>query len=224
MITPPAPGTTPANKGRTLPAEPLTRAEVERLLRELGGGVCGHRNRALVGMLWRAGLRITEALSLYPKDVDGDGGTVTVLRGKGGRRRQVALDGYAVALLDPWLTARAQLGIDRRAPLFCTVTRGSSGRSIHAEYVRHVLARAGERAGILKRVHPHGLRHSCAFDLLMEGQPLGAIKAQLGHAQLATTMRYLDHLGNREAIQAIRARPAPGPSGFAAAPRPAPRS
>lgn len=78
------PGQAPANKGRSFPVEPLTRPEVERLLQQCSTrSATGVRNRALLTVLWRAGLRIAEALDLKPPDVDYTAGTVRVLRGKG---------------------------------------------------------------------------------------------------------------------------------------------
>jgi site-specific recombinase XerD len=202
-------GEHPGNYGQRLPAEPLTRDEIERLLRHLGRGPCGHRNRALVVLLWRSGLRIAEALALYPKDIDAAGGTVTVLRGKGAKRRQVAVDGYSLAALERWQAARAELGLTGRNPLFCCVDVRTRGKAMYSSYVRDMLKNRAAQAGIEKRVHPHGLRHTMAFELMMEGQPLGVIRDQLGHSQLATTMRYLDHLAPAAAIRAMHARPLP---------------
>jgi site-specific recombinase XerD len=202
-------GERPGNYGLKLPAEPLTRDEIERLLRHLGRGPCGHRNRALVVLLWRSGLRIAEALALYPKDIDPAAGTVTVLSGKGSRRRQVAVDGYSLAALERWQAARAELGLTGRHPLFCCVDVRTRGKAMYSSYVRDMLKHRARQAGIEKRVHPHGLRHTMAFELLMEGQPLGVIRDQLGHSELATTMRYLDHLAPAAAIRAMHARPAP---------------
>ncbi len=199
-------GQRPGNYGKTFPPEPLTRNEIERLLRQLGRGPCGHRNRALVVLLWRSGLRISEALALFPKDVDREAGTVTVLRGKGSRRRQVAIDSYALAMLERWLSARAELGIGGRQPVFCTVDVRTRGKAMYSSYVRDMLKQRGAQAGIEKRVHPHGLRHTMAFELLMEGQPLGVIRDQLGHSQLATTLRYCDHLAPAVAIKAMHDR------------------
>lgn len=202
-------GQRPANYGMKLPAEPLSKAEVEALLRAMGRGPCAQRNRALVALMWRSGLRIAEALALYPKDVDRAGGTVTVLRGKGGRRRQVAVDGYTLALLDQWEAARRRLELTGREPLFCCVDRRTRGKAMYSSYVRDMLKQRAAQAGIDKRVHPHGLRHTMAFELMMEGAPLGVIRAQLGHSQLATTMRYCDHLVASEAVEAMHARPVP---------------
>lgn len=202
-------GQRPANYGLTLPAEPLTRAEIELLMRFMGQGPCGHRNRALVALLWRSGLRCAEALALYPKDIDAERGTVTVLRGKGRKRRQVALDALALALIERWMDARRRLGIDARAPLFCCVDKRTRGKVMYASYVRNMLKQRARLAGIEKRVHPHGFRHTMAFELLMEGQPLGVIRDQLGHKSLGTTMRYLDHLAPAAAIRAMHERPVP---------------
>jgi site-specific recombinase XerD len=214
-------GEHPLNYGMKLPAEPLTRDEIERLLHHMGHGPCGHRNRALVVLLWRSGLRIAEALALYPKDVDAVGGTVTILRGKGGKRRQVAIDAYTIAVLARWSAARRELGITGRAPVFCCVDVRTRGKAMYSSYVRDMLKHRAAQAGIEKRVHPHGLRHTMAFELMMEGQPLGVIRDQLGHSQLATTMRYLDHLAPAAAIRAMHARPVPG-FGLSDEPEPAP--
>jgi len=203
-------GQHPANYGLKLPPEPLSRSEVERLLRNLGHGPYGHRNRALIALMWRSGLRISEALALFPKDIDRDAGTVTVLRGKGDKRRQVALDALALELIDRWMAERPALGIGNREPLFCCIHRSTArGRGMSATAVRELLRHARVAARIEKRVHPHGLRHTMAFELLMEKQPLGVIRAQLGHSELGTTMRYLDHLAPAEAIRAMHARPVP---------------
>jgi site-specific recombinase XerD len=202
-------GQHPANYGLKLPPEPLTRAEIDRLLARLGRGPCGIRNRALVVLLWRSGLRIAEALALYPKDIDRAAGTVTVLRGKGGRRRQVAIDSYALAMLDRWLVERAELGVSGRHPVFCCVDVRTRGKAMYSSYVRDMLKHRARQAGIEKRVHPHGLRHTMAFELMMEGEPLAVIRDQLGHSSLATTLRYCDHLAPALAIKAMHARPLP---------------
>lgn len=202
-------GQHPLNYGLKLPPEPLSRDEIERLLQHMGHGPCGHRNRALVVLMWRSGLRIAEALALYPKDVDARAGTITILHGKGNKRRQVGTDTYALAMLERWNRVRAELGLTGRHPLFCCVDVRTRGKAMYSSYVRDMLKHRARQAGIEKRVHPHGLRHTMAFELLMEGQPLGVIRDQLGHSQLATTMRYLDHLAPAAAIKAIHSRPAP---------------
>jgi site-specific recombinase XerD len=196
-------GRTPANAGRRLPPEILTADEMRALI-----GACssraptGVRNRALLVVLYRGGLRINEALALRPKDVDPAAGTVTVLHGKGDKRRTTALDPGAFAMLERWLTVRAGRGITGRQPIFCTL----DGRELDASYVRHLLPRLAARAGIEKRVHAHGLRHTHAAELAAERTPLNVIQAQLGHENLATTDRYLRHIAPQELVDRMRAR------------------
>ena len=76
------------------------------MMRTIGDGAQGHRLRALVVLLWRAGLRISEALALQESDLDRSRGAVLVRRGKGGKRREVGMDRWAWEQLDPWLEIR----------------------------------------------------------------------------------------------------------------------
>ena len=98
---------TPANKGQRYPVEVLRDLEVQRLI-----GACSHRaptgirNRALITILYRGGLRISEALCLSPKDLDPEAGTVRVLNGKGGKSRTVGPDHASFAVIQRWLEVR----------------------------------------------------------------------------------------------------------------------
>src|SRR6185436_912267 len=82
-------GRPPRNKGRRYPADPPTVTEVVAVMRQTGDDLHGRRLRGLIVVLWRAGLRIHEALTLNEADLDPRRGSVLVRRGKGGRRRQV---------------------------------------------------------------------------------------------------------------------------------------
>ena len=99
-------GRSPRNKGPRYPADPPTVTEIVAVMRHAGTGVYGARLRALIVVLWRAGLRIHEALALREADLDPRRGSVLVRRGKGGRRREVGMDDWAWEQLQPWLTAR----------------------------------------------------------------------------------------------------------------------
>ena len=202
-------GQRPPNYGMKLPPEPLDRGEIARLLATFGGGAAAARNKALIVLLWRTGLRISEALALYPKDVDWQGGRLTVLKGKGGKRRTVAVDEYALAMLRAWMAHRRRLALGGQHAIFCTVNRQTRGRAMSSAYVRTMLKKRARAAGIAKRVHPHGFRHTCAFELISENTPLGVIRAQLGHSHLATTMGYCDHLLPEAAIRYMLERPLP---------------
>jgi site-specific recombinase XerD len=196
-------GRTPANAGKRYPAEVLTAEEVRRLI-GIGSGTSttGIRNRALIALLYRTGLRLGEALALHPKDLDLTRGTVAVLHGKGGKPRTVGIDAGASTLLQEWLDARGQLRLGPRAPLLCT----REGHPLQPSYVRALLPRLAVQAGITKRVHPHGLRHTHAAELALEGFPLNLIQQQLGHSSLATTDRYLAHIAPAQLVRAIRVR------------------
>lgn len=199
----------PANKGRRYPAEPLTPTEVRRLIAAIPGrGPLGLRNRALVALLWRSGLRVSEALALYPRDVEESAGTVRVREGKGRKARVAVIDAEALGHLRAWLELRRRLRINGRHPIFCSVGRGetrTAGRPLDASYVRRLLPKLAERAGIDKRVHAHGLRHSHATELVAAGVPLHVIAGQLGHASTATTDAYLAKIAPAERIAAMRA-------------------
>ena len=196
-------GRIPANKGKTYPAEILTPAEVKTLLGQCSEtSSLGIRDRALITMLYRTGLRCSEALALQRKDVDLQVGSVTVLHGKGDRRRTVGIDPGASQTIESWIERRRELGLPADAPLFCTLR----GTPIPSSQVRQLLPRLARRAGIAKRVHPHGLRHTHAYELMMEGVAMPIIQRQLGHLSLATTNTYLAHIAPKELIETIRKR------------------
>ncbi len=187
-------GRAPGNKGMKLPPEVYSAEEVAGLLKHCGRGPGGYRNRALIAVLVRSGLRIGEALALQLKDLDFALGAITVMHGKGDQRRMVPLDSGTAALLELWIHGpRARLNLARNAPLFCTYERGNVGRPLRQAYVRDALKRAGRRAGIAKRIHPHGLRHTFAFNLLLAGKDIVMLQQALGHRDLGTTQRYVSH-------------------------------
>lgn len=205
------------NKGMKLPAEPLSRSDVSKLLAACSTrGSAGIRDRALIAVLYRSGLRVAEALALRPADIDLDNGLVVVLHGKGNRRRTVGMDPEACAIVERWARRRRELAIPRTwtspegekltTPLFCVISNPNKGKPIYASVFREKLKDLAERAEIDRRVHPHGLRHTHAFELATEGVPVHVIRKQLGHASLATTERYIDHLSPGDVISAMRAR------------------
>lgn len=194
-----------STRGRRFPAEPLSGAEVRALLAACDGTtLTGLRNRALLVVLWRAGLRCREALQLRPSDVDFGAGTIRVLRGKGGKARTVGIDPEALAEVRAWLGARDAAGIGS-GPLFCTV-QGHPGGPMAPRYVRNMVAAVGARAGVGHRVHAHGLRHTMAVELVREGWPVPLISRQLGHSNVATTETYLSGLHPAEVIDRARSR------------------
>jgi site-specific recombinase XerD len=162
----------------------------------------GIRNRALIAVAWRSGLRIGEVLALQVKDVDLDAGTLVVQHGKGDKRRVVGLDAGTAALLAQWLDVRRARGLGPVSTVFCTL----AGGKVDASYIRHALPRLAARAGIQKRVHAHGLRHAYAVGLEREGATVSVIRDLLGHSSAAVTDRYLRRLGASEAVEFARNR------------------
>jgi integrase/recombinase XerD len=190
-----------STKGRKFPVEILTSEEVRSLMNASSRrGTCGIRDRALIALLYRGGLRIAEALDLLPKDFTPATGEVRILNGKGGKARTVAIDPEAVALVELWLSRREKLGLNGRHPLFCTL----AGAPLSRPQVTQNLKALAVRAGIQKRVHPHGLRHSRAVDLVKQGVPLTIIQAAYGHASLQTTATYVSHIAPQDVVNAMR--------------------
>jgi site-specific recombinase XerD len=191
------------HKSNRLDADLLSQKEIESLITACSNKApTGIRNRALIAMAWRTGLRLGEILALRLKDLDLDAGLVTVQHGKGDKHRIVGLDPGAAALIQRWLSVRARIGITKSAPVFSTL----SGQSIDQSYVRHLLPRLAQRAGIDKRVHAHGLRHAFAVDLEREGATLTTIRDLLGHSSASVTDRYLRRHGASDAIAFSRSR------------------
>src|SRR3972149_4655947 len=99
------------NKGKRFPAQPLSGDEVKALIRVCSKrSATGIRNAALVTVLYRSGLRISEALAVLPRDLEPDRGALRVMNGKGGTARSVALDPGAWAILQRWLDPRGGPG------------------------------------------------------------------------------------------------------------------
>jgi integrase/recombinase XerD len=141
------------------------------------------RNRALLRLLYAAGLRVSELSALTSRDLQerGEAGQVTVF-GKGGKTRTV--------LLSPatWQELRGFAGDgDGDTPVF----RSRKGGTVSSSQVLRIVRAAAHRAGIQARVSPHWLRHAHASHALERGCPIHLVQATLGHASVATTGRYL---------------------------------
>jgi site-specific recombinase XerD len=199
-------GISPAHAGHTLPPEVLTTEEARALLRVPSPHApTGIRNRALLAVLYRGGLRISEALDLERRDLNAASCTITVRHGKGDRCRTIGMDPAAFGLVARWLDERKRIGRELwPGPklVFCTL----DGKPLQASYVRALIPRLAKKAGIEKRVHPHGLRHTCAAELAVEGVPVPLIQQQLGHASLHTTTVYLRHIAPVELVEKMRLR------------------
>ena len=185
------------------PVETLTEGEVHQLLKLCSQRApTGVRNAAMIAVMYRAGLRCAELIDLMPKDLDEKAGTLRVRHGKGDKARVVGLDPGAWAIIQRWIDRRKELGFNGRQHFFCTL----KGEPLQSAYIRNLMRRLGQKAGIEKRVHAHGLRHSFAAELAMENVPLPVIQHSLGHSSPATTARYIDHIAPTQVIDTLKAR------------------
>jgi site-specific recombinase XerD len=175
-------------------------------MRAAGEGPAGDRLRGLIVVLWRAGLRIGEALAVAESDLDHHRGAILVRSGKGGKRREVGMDAWGWQQLDPWLHVREQMPV---GALFCIISGPSRGRPWSPAAVRVQLRHAGAEAGVRRRFAPHQLRHAHAVEMAREGVPLVVIQRQLGHTNLGITSIYLQGIDNAEIIDTVHHRAAP---------------
>jgi site-specific recombinase XerD len=172
----------------------LSPAETERLI-DAANGVTPRalRDRALVELLYGAGLRISEALGTTKSAVDLDARAVRVL-GKGSKERVVPLGRPAVEAVRRYLAlGRPHLDRRHRPELFLNARGGGLTRAGAFLILRRIADRAGLEPG---RVHPHLLRHSFATHLLEGGADLRSVQELLGHSDLTTTERYT-HVSDR---------------------------
>ena len=203
---------------RLLP-ETLTVAETERLL-DAAGGEDGEpralRDRALLELLYAAGLRISEAIGLDREDLSVDGSFVRVI-GKGDKERLVPVGDICLDWIGRWidgpraalLATRAeslspgQGAAARGGPLFV----GDRGRRLARQQAWSAVKRASARAGLAAQVSPHTLRHSFATHLLEGGADLRIVQELLGHASISTTQLYTHLTGERIRDVYSRAHP-----------------
>jgi site-specific recombinase XerD len=129
-----------------------------------------------------------------------------VRRGKGGRRREVGMDGWAWDELQRWLELGIALPV---GPLFCVINGPTRGRQWSSAAARADLRRTALAAGVRRRFAPHQLRHARAVEMAREGVPLIVIQRQLGHSNLGITSIYLQGIDNAEIIETVHSRRAP---------------
>ena len=162
--------------------------EVERLLaRPDVSTVLGCRDRAMLEVMYAAGLRVSELVSLRTDDVHPEDGFV-LCRGKGGKERIVPLGASAVEAVGRYLAeARAKLAAGRVSEVLFLTRRG--GPFTRQGFWKGLRGHAA-KAGLGGKIHPHILRHSFATHLLERGADLRSVQIMLGHSQITTTQIY----------------------------------
>lgn len=189
----PAQGVRTPKFPKTLPRH-LRPGEVENLLEAPAIATAGdeplaRRDRAILELLYAAGLRVGELVSLDWRNIDLSARVLRVI-GKGRKERMVPFGRPAADALRGWLEVwekiRGAAGLDDEDPVFLNFQGGRlSDRS-----VRNILDRWVESAAVTKGVHPHTLRHTFATHLLENGADLRTIQELLGHSSLSTTQKY----------------------------------
>ena len=183
----------------------LSPGEAERLVEAAAGTMPrALRDRALVELLYGAGLRVSEAVGLDKAGVDLDQRLVRTV-GKGGKERVVPVGRQAVDALRRYLSrGRPHLDRRHRPELFLNAQGGALTRAGAFLILRRLAAKAGLEP---ERVHPHLLRHSFATHLLEGGADLRSVQEMLGHADLSTTELYTHVTDRRRREMFFQAHP-----------------
>ncbi len=173
--------------GEHLP-EVLSTAEVDQLEESIDLSKWeGHRNRAIIEVLFSCGLRVTELVTLRLSNLYLDEGYVRIM-GKGSKERLVPISPRAVKELGLWFDDRCHMSIRPGEEDYVFLNR--RGAHLTRTMILIMIKRQAAEAGIKKTISPHTLRHSFATALLEGGADLRAIQAMLGHESIGTTEIY----------------------------------
>jgi len=181
--------------------EVLSREELTRLFNEVeSGSAAGARDLAILETLYSTGLRVSELARLNRDQID-FGRREFMVRGKGRKPRIVFLSEKAAGIIKNYLEKRT----DNFEPLFVSFPRISAkrqtdiligGKRLSTVSIEAIVSKYARRAGIIKKVTPHTLRHSFATELLVNGADIRSVQELLGHASITTTQIYT-HVTNK---------------------------
>ena len=182
----------------------LSREEISRLMAVPNPRYpTGLRNRVMLQLFYRAGLRRQEVIDLTPADIDFENNLLYIQDSKGGKDRVVPFDNETKSWLLKWQERRPESDF-----FFCTLT----GNKLIPRYVLETVYRASEKAKVYvqngrtkKKVHPHILRHTYATELLEEGFGIHEVQQLLGHSDITTTAIY-SHVRPLQLAKKIRER------------------
>ncbi len=168
----------------------LSREEISRLMAVPNPRYpTGLRNRVMLQLFYRAGLRRQEVIDLVPADIDYTNNLLYIQDSKGGKDRVVPFDDETKDWLLKWKKRRPESEY-----FFCTLT----GNKLIPRYVLEMVYRTSEKSGVYvqngrakKKVHPHILRHTYATELLEEGFGIHEVQQLLGHSSINTTAVYM---------------------------------
>lgn len=197
-------------KGATFDVERLTREEIEAMKEQCNCGIMGLRNRAILDFLYGTGARCGEMCGQCVADINRETGVV-LIRGTKTKNavRPVGCNPAARPAVRDWLDTAEAEGVPGPYAFPC-LSKWERGNRIKGPQVRQMFKHLAKKAGIEgKRVHPHACRHNFACELRAEGKSLEVIMAALGHANMATTFIYLNHIDRSEVVSETLNRKSP---------------
>ena len=173
--------------GRSLP-KTLTEDEVDSLLQAPNTDEpLGHRDRAMLELLYATGLRVSELINLKQSQVNFNQGVLRIV-GKGDRERLIPLGDEAQRWLRDFIDGpRMEILLERQTDYLFPTRRGDR---MTRQAFWHIIKRYAAKAGIDKKLSPHSLRHAFATHLLNRGADLRVVQLLLGHSDLSTTQIY----------------------------------
>ena len=173
--------------GRSLP-KTLTEDEVDSLLQAPNTDEpLGHRDRAMLELLYATGLRVSELINLRQSQVNFNQGVLRII-GKGDRERLIPLGEESQHWLKEFLEGpRMEILLERQTEFLFPTRRGNS---MTRQAFWHIIKRYAKKAGVEKKMSPHSLRHAFATHLLNHGADLRVVQLLLGHSDLSTTQIY----------------------------------
>ncbi|MCW8331107.1 tyrosine recombinase XerC [Photobacterium sp. SDRW27] len=180
----PAKGVSAPRKARPLPKN-LDVDEMDQLLSVDEDDPLSIRDRAMMELMYGAGLRLSELVNLDVRDISLSKGDIRVI-GKGDKERIVPFAGLAREWVGQWLKVRGQLAAGGEPGLFVS----KLGQRISNRNVQKRMAEWGQKQAVSSHINPHKLRHSFATHMLESSGDLRAVQELLGHANLSTTQIY----------------------------------
>jgi len=173
--------------GRSLPKS-LSEDEVDSLLNAPNTDEpLGHRDRAMLELLYATGLRVSELINLKQSQINFNQGVLRIV-GKGDRERLIPLGDESQRWLKDFIDGpRMEILLERQTDYLFPTRRGDR---MTRQAFWHIIKRYSEKAGVRKKLSPHSLRHAFATHLLNRGADLRVVQLLLGHSDLSTTQIY----------------------------------
>ena len=181
------PGETNFLQNDTSDRKHLTEREVERLIEAAKGSRNEERDRCLLLLMFRHGLRVSEACGLKLDQVDTESRVLHVQRLKHGLSTDQPLRNDELRVIKAWLKVRDEMDVPASVRTFFV---SEQRKQVQRSTVNKMLQKYSAEAGLLVVAHPHMLRHACGFALADRGADTRLIQDYLGHRNIQHTVRY----------------------------------